>query len=74
MYAENSAPAVDPYSDEYNTAPPPLPADGVAPRGRTRSRSPAARSAAGRDGGYRSPYRRRSPPAPRRPTHAPIVR
>jgi len=48
-----------------------LAADGAVPRGRTRSRSPAARSAGPRDG-YRSPYRRRSPPAPRRPTHAPI--
>jgi len=42
-----------------------------APRGRSRSRSPTARSNAG--GGYRSPYRRRSPaPGPRRPPHAPI--
>ncbi|KAJ7499327.1 hypothetical protein FB451DRAFT_34359 [Mycena latifolia] len=68
MY-ENSGP-VDPYADDYNTAPAPLPAD--VPRGRSRSRSPAARSVGG--GGYRSPpYRRRSPPAPRRPTHAPIA-
>ncbi|KAJ6567275.1 hypothetical protein DFH09DRAFT_1034413 [Mycena vulgaris] len=73
MYAE-TAPPVDPYSDDYNNVPPPLPVDGAPPRGRTRSRSPAARSAAGGGGGgYRSPYRRRSPPAPRRPTHAPIA-
>ncbi|KAJ7283381.1 hypothetical protein C8J57DRAFT_1709799 [Mycena rebaudengoi] len=73
MYAE-PAPAVDPYSDDYNTVPPPLPVDGGAPR--ARSRSPAARSPA--PAGYRSPYRRRSPPpaaaaAVRRPPHAPIA-
>ncbi|KAJ7047764.1 hypothetical protein C8F04DRAFT_1060039 [Mycena alexandri] len=69
MYAE-SAPPVDPYADDaYNAPPPPMPADG-APRGRSRSRSPP-RGAPPRDG-YRSPYRRRSPPPARRPTHAPI--
>ncbi|KAJ7762828.1 RNA-binding domain-containing protein [Mycena maculata] len=71
MYAENPPP-VDPYADDYTNAPP-LAADGAPPRGRSRSRSPAARSVGARDG-YRSPpYRRRSPPAPRRPTHAPIA-
>ncbi|KAJ7265836.1 hypothetical protein B0H12DRAFT_172289 [Mycena haematopus] len=70
MYAE-SAPPVDPYADDY-TAPPALPADGAPPRGRTRSRSPAPRNGAPREG-YRSPYRRRSPPPTRRPTHAPIA-
>jgi len=61
----------DPYSQEYNDpAPPPPgvpPADRDPPaRGRSRSRSPP------RENGYRSPFRRRSPP-PRRPAHAPIV-
>ncbi|KAF5388103.1 hypothetical protein D9615_000033 [Tricholomella constricta] len=67
--------AVDPYSDAY-TAPPlvptPVERDPAPPRGRSRSRSPGARSNNG-GGDYRSPYRRRSPPAPRRPPHAPIA-
>lgn len=66
---------VDPYSDAYN-APPSAPAandrDSAAPRGRSRSRSPEARSN-GEKSGYKSPsFRRRSPP-PRRPPHAPVV-
>ncbi|KAG6885127.1 hypothetical protein C0993_005705 [Termitomyces sp. T159_Od127] len=73
MYGEPAAPPVDPYSDAY-TAPPlaPTPAerDALPPRGRSRSRSPTARSNG--DRGFRSPYRRRSPAAPRRPPHAPI--
>ncbi|KAJ7873381.1 hypothetical protein B0H14DRAFT_2720496 [Mycena olivaceomarginata] len=69
MYAEN-APPVDPYADDY-TAPPPLPADAAPPRGRSRSRSPPPRNGAPRDG-YRSPYRRRSPPPARRPAHTPV--
>ncbi|KAG7096609.1 hypothetical protein E1B28_004026 [Marasmius oreades] len=77
MYAETVPPPVpqDPYSQEYNDAPPPPPADREreAPpaRGRSRSRSPP------RENGYPSPYRRRSPPppvsAPRRPAHAPVA-
>ncbi|RDB20525.1 Transformer-2 beta [Hypsizygus marmoreus] len=75
MYGEPAAATpVDPYSDAY-TAPPLAPApaerDPAPARGRSRSRSPGARSNTG-GGGYRSPYRRRSPPAPRRPPHAPI--
>ncbi|KAG6896754.1 hypothetical protein C0992_006329 [Termitomyces sp. T32_za158] len=73
MYGDPAAPAVDPYSDAY-TAPPlaPTPAerDALPPRGRSRSRSPTARSNGER--GFRSPYRRRSSAAPRRPPHAPI--
>ncbi|KAG6849950.1 hypothetical protein H0H93_003322 [Arthromyces matolae] len=69
MYGEPAPAPVDPYSDAYN-APPvastPAERDAPPPRGRSRSRSPAARS-----NGYRSPYRRRSP-APRRAPHAPI--
>ncbi|KAJ7367891.1 hypothetical protein DFH08DRAFT_829689 [Mycena albidolilacea] len=70
MYAEN-APPVDPYADDY-TAPPPLPADAAPPRGRSRSRSPPPRNGAPREG-YRSPYRRRSPPPARRPAHTPVA-
>ncbi|KAK7471124.1 hypothetical protein VKT23_002538 [Stygiomarasmius scandens] len=70
QYAESQLPT-DPYSQEYNDpAPPPPgapPADRDPPaRGRSRSRSPP------RENGYRSPFRRRSPP-PRRPAHAPIA-
>ncbi|KAI3611004.1 transformer-2-beta isoform 3 [Moniliophthora roreri] len=77
MYAEGAPPPPmpqDPYSQEYNDAPPPPDRDREAlpppPRGRSRSRS------APRENGYRSPYRRRSPPpaaTPRRPPHAPIA-
>ncbi|KAJ7229053.1 hypothetical protein GGX14DRAFT_416480 [Mycena pura] len=73
MYAENPPP-VDPYADDYTA--PPMNVDGVAPRGRTRSRSPVARGNGARDG-YRSPpLRRRTPPpttTSRRPPQAPIV-
>ncbi|KAG0700046.1 hypothetical protein DFH29DRAFT_983215 [Suillus ampliporus] len=71
---EPAAPSVDPYSDAYN-APAPAAAsetrdrDAPPARGRSRSRSPGARSA-----GYRSPVQKRRSPAPKRPTHAPIVR
>ncbi|EIW82190.1 RNA-binding domain-containing protein, partial [Coniophora puteana RWD-64-598 SS2] len=78
-YGEPGAAPVDPYSDAYN-APAPAAGEGRdAPRGRSRSRSPARsngfRSPA-RSNGFRSParspppYRRRSPP-PKRPSHAP---
>lgn len=76
MYGDPAASnAVDPYSDAYN-APPAAPATGdrddAAPRGRSRSRSPAARSN-GDKADFRSPnFRRRSPP-PRRPPHAPVA-
>ncbi|KAK7061367.1 hypothetical protein R3P38DRAFT_2829111 [Favolaschia claudopus] len=69
MYAENPAP-VDPYADDYN-APAAIPADGAPPRNRSRSRSPP-RNGAPREDYRSSPYRRRSPPPSRRPTHAPI--
>ncbi|KAG6813201.1 hypothetical protein H0H92_013321 [Tricholoma furcatifolium] len=61
---------LDPYADPPVI--PPAPADPAPPRGRSRSRSPAARSNGGRED-YRSPYRRRSPPPPRRAPHAPIA-
>lgn len=76
QYGEPAAPTtVDPYSDAYN-APPAAPTlndrDDAAPRGRSRSRSPATRSN-GDKSDFRSPtFRRRSPP-PRRPAHAPVV-
>ncbi|KAG6833599.1 hypothetical protein H0H87_004226 [Tephrocybe sp. NHM501043] len=75
MYGEPPAP--DPYSDAYTApplAPPPAEREAAPPRGRSRSRSPAARSNGGGAGGdFRSPYRRRSPAPPtRRPPHAPI--
>jgi transformer-2 protein len=62
---------VDPYSDAYNA---PAPAasesrDRDAPRARSRSRSPARSN-----NGFRSPTFRRKSPAPKRPSHAPIVR
>lgn len=75
QYAEPAATAtVDPYSDAYN-APPAPPAtndhDAAAPRGRSRSRSPARSN--GERSEFKSPsFRRRSPP-PRRPPHAPVV-
>jgi hypothetical protein len=69
QYADNATAgvAVDPYSEAYTaetqtTAPP---AGDSQPRMRSRSRSPAARDD---DRGGR-----RSSPAPKRPTHAPIV-
>ncbi|KAF5357661.1 hypothetical protein D9758_007467 [Tetrapyrgos nigripes] len=70
MYAENTLPP-DPYTQDYpdSAPPPPPPPPGdrdLPPRGRSRSRSPA------RENGYRSPYRRRSPP-PRRPANAPVL-
>ncbi|KAF4574540.1 hypothetical protein EYR36_005884 [Pleurotus pulmonarius] len=74
MYGDPTPP-VDPYSDAYNAPPSAAPAasepreNGTATRGRSRSRSPA------RSGGYRSPYRRRSPPPPaasKRPSQAPV--
>ncbi|KAF9500194.1 RNA-binding domain-containing protein [Pleurotus eryngii] len=74
MYGDPTPP-VDPYSDVYNVPPSAAPAasepreNGTATRGRSRSRSPA------RSGGYRSPYRRRSPPPPaatKRPSQAPV--
>ena len=71
------------HADPYADYPPPqgasAPQNGDthdAPRGRSRSRSPARNGGGG--GGYRSPggrsppYRRRSPP-PRKPHHAPVV-
>ncbi|KAI6105373.1 hypothetical protein F5141DRAFT_123049 [Pisolithus sp. B1] len=70
QYEDPAAPPLDPYSDAYNAPPPASDArdrDPPPPRGRSRSRSPAARS-----NGYKSPYRRKSPP-PRRPPHAPIA-
>ncbi|KAG9219405.1 hypothetical protein CCMSSC00406_0005299 [Pleurotus cornucopiae] len=75
MYGD-PAPPVDPYADAYNAPPSAAPAasepreNGTATRGRSRSRSPA------RSGGYRSPYRRRSPPPPaatKRPSQAPVA-
>ncbi|TFK43030.1 hypothetical protein BDQ12DRAFT_695396 [Crucibulum laeve] len=74
LLKSNHHAAVDPYSDAYTAppAPPPVDRDPPPPRGRSRSRSPPRDAGAG--GGYRSPYRRRSPPpAVKRPTHAPIA-
>ncbi|KAL4075640.1 hypothetical protein J3A83DRAFT_4356879 [Scleroderma citrinum] len=70
QYGDSAAPPLDPYSDAYNA--PPLASDSrdrdAVARGRSRSRSPGARS-----NGYKSPtYRRKSPP-PRRPPHAPTA-
>ena len=69
QYGDSAAPPLDPYSDAYNA--PPLASDSrdrdAVGRGRSRSRSLGARS-----NGYKSPYRRKSPP-PRRPPHAPSV-
>ncbi|OBZ71763.1 Transformer-2 beta [Grifola frondosa] len=69
MYADTTAPPVDPYTEAYNEPPPPAPGPAVdsrdrdlpPARGRSRSRSPV-----------RSTSYRRSPP-PRRPPHAPIA-
>ena len=69
----------DPYADYPPSQGASAPQNGDthdAPRGRSRSRSPARNGGGG--GGYRSPggrsppYRRRSPP-PRKPHHAPVV-
>jgi len=69
----------DPYADYPPTQGASAPQNGDthdAPRGRSRSRSPARNGGGG--GGYRSPggrsppFRRRSPP-PRKPHHAPVV-
>lgn len=76
QYDNTSAVVADPYDDAYTAPPmqslPPTSAqDAAPPRGRSRSRSPV-----GRENGYRSPFRRRSPApvaAPRRPPHAPVV-
>ncbi|KXN83536.1 hypothetical protein AN958_01245 [Leucoagaricus sp. SymC.cos] len=76
QYAEPAASTtVDPYSDAYNAPPTAVaPSDGeaAAPRGRTRSRSPTARSN-GDKSEFRSPSYRRRSPAPRRPPHAPAA-
>ena len=69
----------DPYADYPPSQGASAPQNGDthdAPRGRSRSRSPARNGGGG--GGFRSPggrsppYRRRSPP-PRKPHHAPVV-
>lgn len=62
---------MDPYSDAYNGPAPAAsePRDRDAPRARSRSRSPARSN-----NGYKSPPYRRKSPAPKRPSHAPIVR
>ncbi|KAG6336329.1 hypothetical protein ID866_2754 [Astraeus odoratus] len=71
QYGDSAGAPLDPYSDAYNAPPPASESrdrDGPVARGRSRSRSPAARS-----NGYKSPSFRRKSPPPKRPAHAPVA-